>query len=640
MKTTFAILKQSTLALILCLLGSCSKDRQDGVGGTEAPLRMSVTFDAGTRLAELPNPGEMAVDKNGNGLYDVGVYIYYKSDYDNGDLSQPYVRNQRFTVQNGMLVASGATATDQHIYIYDQMTVVAFYPYNPDMSLPENNFTQKSDEENYPVTRSDYSEQFYIPYRAESNVDPTSAFYAVLNFYPKHTYKLEVVVVAGQSDEFPTSADVQLLPNNDPITTVNTALDGKREAWYDLFTEKVNDGSGSDIQVYTAYLWTRSDHRNEILQGDVLLKSDKLTLIASQDLFPNEQRVYRYGYNISTGEIFIPTSSAYVYDASTLAAVDATGGAFYQVCDIDISKKMGNWTPISLLGGRYDGGGHKISNMTVNSGSDMVGLFDKIQGNGTVANVNLVDPVITVTADNTYVGAIAGRVNTPMTEAEKQQLIGNLPEGLSEVVKEALIQEILANAGNSQSNIVACKVRNPVITVNGLNPHVGTIAGQAGEKTEAGDSKSRVWDTASIGGSVTVNSGNPANNENAYIGGFIGLNQGYVLRSFTSTASITAQANALDANNLPILVDKYTGFAYQGTDFTPAEGGVIEDCFSELTDGNNGVSLLSAKWPSWGTYTGIWPIEIVGWFGNPGNSFWYSNGSAPSTYPTLQWERR
>lgn len=622
------------LMMLLFSLHSCTDDNEASTkeGGL---LRMGATFATQTRLAELPTPEEMAVDHLG--LKNIGVYIYYTDDYQNGDLSQPYIRNMEFTVQGeGELLAASGTGTDQQVYIYDRMTIVAFYPYNAEMSNPENYFTVKADEEKYPITRSDYSQQLYIPYRAQTNTDPSIAYYTSLTFAPKHTYKVEVVVVAEENATLPNSGNVEILPKNDPTTTTDTTVDGKREQWFDYVNVLSNDGTGSFVQQYVTYIWTRQEDRNEIKRGDILLQSDDLTLIASQDLFPDEQHVYRYGYNMSTGEIFIPTSSRLINDQSSLSSLDGGNGNSYQVCDIHMT---GNWTPISLYNARYDGGGHKIEDMVINSNSTEVGLFAQVQGNSTVANVDLVNPQITSTADSAYVGGLVGRLNTPMTAEEKQDLIGNLPPGLSPIVREALIQAILENAGNSQANIVASKVENPVITVTGQDTKVGGFVGQAGEKTEDGNSKSRIWDSAVLGGTISVNAGNPANNENAYVGGFVGLNQGYIGRSYTTTANITAEANEI-VNGNTVTVDKYTGFTTMGTDFTPDEGAVIEAGYSQLPDPNNGITQFANGWPSFSTYTGNWPVDITGWLSGPGTSFWYSNGAAPDNYPILQWERR
>lgn len=625
------------MVIILAIATSCTQEEENTKNQEGMPLRLSVALAPHTRLAELPSPDAMTQDPGNKGLKEIGLYIYYTEDYNNGDLSKPYIRNQRFTVQDGELVAAEGTGTDQLVYIYDRMTIVAFYPYNETMSLEENYFATKADEDKYPITRYDYENQYYIPYRAETTTDPTIAYYTVLTFYPKFTYKLEVVVVAEDNSIFP--GEIELLSGIDPTTTQDTLLDGKRATWYDIRESKGQDGSGSYVQQYAAYIWTRNGNKNELKKGDILLKSNELTLIASQDLYPSEDLVYRYGYNMSTGEIFIPTSSDVVYDKTSLAAVNATGGSYYQVCDIDLS---GGWNPISLIGGRYDGGGHQLTNMnvTATSAEGDAGLFGKVQGNAVLTNVNLINPIITVSRDSASVGALVGQVNTPMTEAEKEKLIGNLPPGLSEIVKEALIQELLANAGNSQSNVAGNKVTNPTIVVTGKDVKVEGLAGEAGEKTDAGDSKSSIWDSAVEGGSITVNENLPANNNNAYIGGFVGLNQGYIGRTYTSVGTITAQAESTDEDGNPITVDKYVGFGTMGDDFTPEEGGLIESSYAALPDNNSGVTQLLNGWPSWSTYTGIWPVETTSWTNGPSNSFWYNMGAAHDTYPTLQWERK
>ena len=293
-----------------------------------------------------------------------------------------------------------------------------------------------------------------------------------------------------------------------------------------------------------------------------------------------------------------------------------------------------------MVGGRYDGGGHEIVNLTVNTTGNIAGLFGTIQGNSTVCNVNLISPNIQVnsTADTTYAGGLCGRLNTVLSDAEKDKLIANLPPNLSPVVREALIRELLASASSSQSDIVACKVENPTIVVNGKNPRVGGVCGVAGDKNEEGTYKSRIWDTYVQGGSISVNAGNSADNVNAYVGGFCGLNNGLIMRSFTTTNQIVAQApGGMGQPDVNI----YTGFSTMGDLYTPAEGGDIQDSFSSLTDTNGGVRQFSNAWPSgWVTYQGIWPINTVGWLSNPVNSFWYNLGSSPSTYPILQWQRK
>lgn len=644
MKTLYASSKFLVLALLSLLILSCTEEENTNnpLSEEKGELRIGVSFASLTRqLVELETPDDMSNDQ-GTGLKNVGLYVYYSDDYDSGNLSNPYVKNLECTVSGGELqinLQPGANPIDSRIFIYDRMTVVAFYPYNS--SAP--NFTTKADEEQYPITRADYSQQYYIPYRAQTETNPTEAFYTQLTFYPKHVYKLELVVVSDDVSSFPNQADIKILPNIDSINNTNLTDDDKRATWFDKVVPLDNTGGGSNVRQYTAYLWTKNGRadNNQIKKGDVLLESDKLTLIASQDVNVAEQFVYRYGYNMSTGEMFIPTSSSLIHDRASLAGVDNGSGTVYQVCDIDLSVG-GNWTPISIIGGRYDGGGHDITGMTVNTTDSEAGLFSKIQGNTTVCNINLISPNITLTnttADTCFAGGIAGRLNTALSEEDRQKAIGNIPGDLSPVVKEALLKDIIAGLLNSQSNIVACRVENPTIAVSGKNPYVGTIVGLAGENDEDGSYKSGIWDTYSIGGSISANAGSEANNADGYVGGFVGLNNGYINRSYATINNITFKKEV--GSPTPVLTDSYTGFATMGTAFTPADGGSIEDSFSMLADPNANVKQLSSSWPSgWALYQGKWPIYNIGWLSSPANSFWYSEGASPSTYPTLQWERK
>ncbi|MCC8088997.1 MAG: hypothetical protein LIO79_07015 [Rikenellaceae bacterium] len=65
---------------------------------------------------------------------------------------------------------------------------------------------------------------------------------------------------------------------------------------------------------------------------------------------------------MTTGEIFIPTSTSIIHDLPTLQAIDGSTGNHYQACDIDVSG-AGSWTPLGFyagtFGSRYDGGGIK-----------------------------------------------------------------------------------------------------------------------------------------------------------------------------------------------------------------------------------------------------------------------------------------
>ena len=623
------------LATVLTLLGTaCSKEEAQKGNPEGTELRMGVAFGPQTRLAELGSVNDMATEINGNGLKNIGLYIYYTSDYVQGDLTKPYVRNLECTVENGEVVVvlgENDNPADKRIYIYDDMTLVAFYPYNDGVA----DFTTKADEELYPITRDDYSQQYYIPYRAQTTTNPTTAFYTSLTFYPKHTYKIEITVVT-QEDGILPSDNIIMLPGIDPVGNTE-AGDGIRAAWFDRVTQNDDTGGGSNVNQYIGYIWTTTANKNDLKRGDILIQTadGKFMLIASQDVFVQEQRVYRYGYNLSTGEIFIPTSSNLIHDMASLEGVNGNTGDVYQVCDIDLSTEP-NWVPVNLYGGRYDGGGHAITGLQITSTADntfpdVAGLFGQVQGGATIANVNLVAPEITVTNPDItkpyYVGALAGRLNSPLSEEARQALISGIPPDLSPIVKEALIADLLAAMGNSTASIVASQVTDPEITVAGPFPYVGSIAGQSGDQDDSGDYKARIWDTSAIGASIIVTDPTPGNpDDNGYVGGFVGLNNGSIDRSFVNLTELVPAASA--------------GFTTAGNIYT-APDMVINDSYTNMTDTNAGVLLMPGNWPtSWASYTGIWPINSTGWLSGPSNSFWYTNGATPGTWPTLQWQRR
>lgn len=100
------------------LFFSCSEKDEHSVNlnGESSELRISVSFPAQLRLAELPNSGEMSVDHLG--LKNVGLYVYYSEDYHNNDLTKPYIRNMECEVVDGELRAvllPGQEAKDAQI---------------------------------------------------------------------------------------------------------------------------------------------------------------------------------------------------------------------------------------------------------------------------------------------------------------------------------------------------------------------------------------------------------------------------------------------------------------------------------------------------------------------------------------------
>lgn len=690
------ILYMAAALFTLCFCGCADEAVVDTKPQKEGTLlNMYVSTTPTTRLAELGSPDNMSEEVNDQ-FKDVGLYIYYEDDYKAGDLSKPYIRNLRCTVKDNKLIAE----SEKDIYIYDRMTIVAFYPYNEDMSKEENYFTTKLDEKAYPITESDYSKQYYIPYRAETNVNPTNAYKITLGFSPQQTCKVEVVLVADNQSDFPestnrTDGSIKLLPsvdrypNADSSTKWESEKGDLRENWVDGIEDFPGTGApvgGKYVRRYTAYVWKSGEndphhdsahkhHDNILKKDDQLFVSDKLILTVPHEVNLNEQTVYRYGYNLNTGEIFIPTSDQLVYDATSLQNVGVNSYRVYQVCDIDLAKSKEAWTPKTAFKGTYDGGGHKIMNLTINTkaadagkgpAKQSFGLFESISSESTLMNIDLVNPNITVDfstnkKDTCYVGALCGLINPELTDEEKRAMLGaGLPPELSETVKKALIEDMLAEFDNSSTCYIrGCKVTNPIINVTGENVRVGGLCGGAGNQKQKAEIKdSYVWqDSETYNGytGITVNAKEEDQKKYtaAYVAGFCGIvSNGIITNCYTTMEKVHAYVKEeTPASGGSPVVTTAKDVAQGFYNLAPKKEKVnvsVSGCYTVKEDTNVGVENFKNGWPNnWPLFANDQKVSNGGSdeVNYPGaypaykwEDSWYDMGTKGSSYPTLVWE--
>lgn len=666
------------LGVILLSLSfhGCSEETLDTPAskGTALNLYVGSTTGATTRLGELTNPSQIndLVDNKNH----IGLYVYYQDDYSANNLTKPYIRNLECKISGSQLVPVDGSS----IYIYDRMTIVAFYPYNKDFV---HDFAVQSDETEYPITESNYENQTYIPYRAQANVNPTNAYYVALELVPQQTFKVEVVLVANDPASFPKTTDtsykngdIKLLPSIDPYSTTYTSGVDRREYWVDRMDNFVPDGGGKYVRRYNAYIWKstlNSKHHdgknhddNKIEKGDLLFQSDELTLIVPETLDFGQRIVYRYGYNMDSGEIFIPTSENLVYDAKTLQATASGGGGGYQVCDIDLAAGgITNWVSPKYYMGTYDGGGHAIKNLVINTaptsnntdqtGKQGFGLFGSVIGEATLKNINLVSPSITVDFTNTalkdtcYVGGLCGIVNPAIPEDIIKQLITiDVPPEVSGAIREALMEERMQNYANTTSTIRGCKVSDPHIVVDGENVIAGGLCGEAGnQKNLASIKDSYVSQSVSSTAIISVNADTEevkSKYSNASVGSFCGLlSAGTITNSYSAmtTTHVTGFVRTVTpgtGNNPPTIGSKQIANGF--CNITTGSSASIANAYTEIPNSTtNGVTSFVSGWPSWPLFEGDptsngkskWPA--LSW-----NNSWADVGAAPTTYPTLIWE--
>lgn len=680
------------MAVIACFLHSCADEIVNQTSSKEGSLLnlyMEIEGAVNTRLAELPH------DKIGTeaGLMkykNVGLYIYYEDDYKDGDLSKPYIRNLEMTYDatNKKLVATG---TSQDVYIYDRMTIVALYPYNKDAK----DFVTANDEESYYFSESDYKDQLYIPYRACENINPTNAYTARLLFSPKQTCKVQIVLTTTDPNKFPTydagknkspkdDASIIILPNVDPVTTGNYAGVDRREQWIDYNDALPKDdkvapvAGGKYVRRYNAYLWTtkkdlphhdnKTHWDNIINKGDILFHSDKLTLVVPATVNLSEQKVYRYGYDLDNGEMFIPTSESLVYDATSLQT-SSLGGSTYQVCDIDLSESATEWETKDIYDATYDGGGHKITGLKIDAtmtqskdgkspGTQAFGLFGSLSGTSKLKNIHLVEPEITVNGsaskDTCFVGALCATLNPELSlDDKKKKIMDALPPELSIPVKEALVAEAMRNSSGTTCTIEGCKVENPKITVSNATVVIaGGFCGRAGNQAQIGNITESYLAQTSDDSFIKVNDADA--DWQIYktipnVGSFCGLlEHGTIDNSYTTmNKNVTASYN-----NGNVKTEAAVDFCYQ------VKGQTVKDCRTTATAKITtkaedkkpiivpNILTFASSWVSWTTFVN------TGTAGgdNPSNSpfnkwpcvswkhYWVNLGSAPTTYPTLMWE--
>ena len=655
----------------------CSEEALDNPAPVGTALNLYVGgTQATTRLGELPSLdkiNELVDNKN-----HIGLYVYYQDDYSANNLTKPYIRNLECKIEGSKLVPVDGS----NIYIYDRMTIVAFYPYNKDFV---HDFAVQSDETEYPITESDYENQTYIPYRAQANVNPTNAYYVRLDLIPQQTFKVEVVLVANDPASFPTTTDgtfkngdIKILPGIDPRSESYTSGVDRREFWVDRMDPFTPDGGGQHVRRYNAFIWKStlgSKHHdgknhddNKIEKGDLLFQSKELTLVVPESIDFGQRIVYRYGYNMDTGEIFIPTSENLVYDAKSLQATASGGSDGYQVCDIDLKAGgISNWTPPQYYMGTYDGGGHAIKNLVVDAapttnnpdqtGKQGFGLFGSVIGQSVLKNINLVAPSITVDftnaalKDTCYVGGLCGIANPTVPEDIIKNLVNlDVPPEVTGAIREALLDERLKNYANTTSVIRGCKVSDPHILIDGENVIAGGLCGEAGnQKNKASIYDSYVAETAAASGLISVNADTEevkTKYSNVMVGSFCGLlGAGDIKNSYSAmfTNDVTGFAKVVipgTGGGQPTVRAQQVA-----NGFCNILGGVptgtvsVSGAFTQMDNTTNGVTCFTDGWPAWplfesdATSNGKSKWPALSW-----TNSWAQMGNLPSTYPTLIWE--
>jgi hypothetical protein len=181
--------------------------------------------------------------------------------------------------------------------------------------------------------------------------------------------------------------------------------------------------------------------------------------------------------------------------------------------DIDMSG-VANFVPIGVddgviqFSGTFDGQGHTIRNLTINSDADYVGLFALTGVDAVVKNLTIENVRVSISGDNRIrVGSAIGQAGGSVVNVHASGIVDGT--GAPAVAVGGLV-------GSNEGSVLQS---SSAVTVIGNNSNLGGLAG------ENGKSISQSYATGSV--SVPVGGG-------GVLGGLVGANGGSIDRSFAT----------------------------------------------------------------------------------------------------------
>ncbi len=282
------------------------------------------------------------------------------------------------------------------------------------------------------------------------------------------------------------------------------------------------------------------------------------------------------------------------YSANITLAADITLPA--------VDEGESNWTPIgvgNLYTGTFDGGGHTICGLTIESESEYQyqGLIYSLGEGGTVKNLILEGCTVKGTSN---VGAFAGHNSGTILNCT---LKSSLSKNVNIIVTTTGLSYLGGIAGNSFGTIDGCRViknggkiliQSGISRVGGIAGNIsGSITNCAVEATTSGGIEIIASTTFAGGivGSLTQGSISNVSVKNVKIQGatdYIGGIVGHLIKiSNQISGNITVQGCAIKSES----GSKYTAIVDGGNIYTPAEGDVV-NCTNNTV---NGVLIASGQ---------------------------------------------
>ena len=333
----------------------------------------------------------------------------------------------------------------------------------------------------------------------------------------------DFTIASGSGQQTTSSIGATTLQNS--LTSTNVAI---------ATSTTDTTGQAGDIHVNSAVAWsanklTLTAHRN-INVNAVMTASGT----ASLDLNTGGTGTVNMAMGATdfTGRIDFSGTGALkinnnpysvIQDAAGLQGINTTGLAGYYALGSDVGLSgIANFVPVgtasSLFTGRFNGLGHRVTDLNINqsSSSSFVGLFAHVSSSGQIDNVNLVNGSVT---GGQYTGSLAGR---------SMGTIRNVLSGVNVTGQDSVGGLVGANdaenGGVTAGKTASISNSHASGNVTGASNYVGGLVGRnaAGSGATSGSATGgdAIVQDSSATGSVT-SSGSYA----LGTGGLIGLSQ-------------------------------------------------------------------------------------------------------------------
>ena len=233
----------------------------------------------------------------------------------------------------------------------------------------------------------------------------------------------------------------------------------------------------------------------------------------------------------ATGLVEVSEGNYYIYDAQgskEWAALDDALSSNVTLKACITWDASDTWTPVGSSSGRYvgtfDGGGHTIYRLSIESSDEYVGFFGYIGSGGKVKDLTLDSPSVAATGNYSYVGGIAGFNN------------GGTIEGCTVSGGEVAAEGSSSNAGgiagcNDDGGTVKDCANSGTVAAKGESSFAGGIAGC---NSSIGTSIGTVTGCANSGTVAATGTG-------SYAGGIVGCNDGGTVTGNTNSGSPTKE---------------------------------------------------------------------------------------------------